>query len=73
MTLLDALEDLRGCTLVHLDKASGLAVFWNGGSAFLEYYVGSGDVIMQGDAWTASKRPSSAQDAIAMAAARYGL
>lgn len=73
MTLLEALEDLQGCTLVHLDKASGLAVFWNGGSAFLEYYVGPAGHITQGDAWTASKRPSSAQDAFAMAAARYGL
>lgn len=72
MTLLEALEDLRGCTLVHLEKGSGLAVFWNGGSAFLEYYVGDG-VVRQGDAWTTAKRPSSAQDAFALVAARYGL
>jgi hypothetical protein len=72
LTLLEALEDLRGCTLVHLDKGSGLAVFWNGGSAFLEYYVGPSEV-RQGDAWTAAKRPSGAHDAFAMVAARYGL
>jgi hypothetical protein len=72
VTLLEALEDLRGCTLVHLDVGSGLAVFWNGGSAFLEYYVGPSEV-RQGDAWTAAKRPSGAHDAFAMVAARYGL
>jgi hypothetical protein len=71
VTLLEAREDLKGCTLVHLDKESGLVVFWNGGSAFLEYYVGPNG-IRQGDAWTASKRPSGAHDAVAMVAARYG-
>lgn len=72
MTLLEALEDLRGCTLVYLDKGSGFVVFWNGGSAFLEYYVTEAG-LRQGDAWTASKRPSSAQEAFALAATRYGL
>jgi hypothetical protein len=73
VTLLDALEDLRGCTLVHLDKGSGLAVFWNGSAAFLEYRVGPRGELTQGDAWTAPRRLSSAQDATAQAIARYGL
>ena len=73
MTLLEALEDLKGCTLVHVDKGSGRFVFWTGAMAFLEYRLDASGNVTQGEAWSASRRPKDAREAIAEAVARYGL
>lgn len=73
MTLLDALEDLKGCTLVHVDRGRGLAVFWNGSKAFLEYRVDDRGNVTQGEAWTLPRQPTNAHVAAAEVAARYGL
>lgn len=73
MTLVEALEDLKGCSLVHLDKGSGLVAFWTGNRVFLEYRIRPDGTVMQADAWTASRHLSSAQDALAEAMARYGV
>lgn len=73
LSLIETLEDLKGCTLVHLDVERRLAVFWNGSMAFLEYHVGSDGLLRQGDAWTAERRPKSVQDALAESLRRYGL
>lgn len=72
MTLLDRLEDLQGCTLVHVDRGRGLVVFWTGGAAFLEYWVKDG-VLVEGDAWSSYPMPKDSQTAQMAASVHYGL
>lgn len=72
MTLFEACADMLGHTLVHADPSHGLLCFWNGSVVFLEYRV-KDNIVEHGDAWSTSRRPAHAQDALDIARTHYGL
>jgi len=72
MKLNEFLSDAVGLTLVHWDMTRGLACFWNGSVVFLEYRV-KDNIVEHGDAWSTSRRPAHAQDALDIAQTHYGL
>lgn len=66
MNLIDRLEDLVGCTVIHVDKTRGHVVVWNGSKTLLRYHV-RGDRLTEAGSHTASVAPVNAEAARALA------
>ncbi len=72
MTLAQFLADSVGLSVVHWDEARGLVCLWSGRNVFLEYRVTDGE-LEHGEAWSTTKRPGCAEDAVSIARTHYGL
>lgn len=72
MTFNQFMEEMHGLTLVHWDAARGLACFWTGGTAFLEFNV-TDKGVEQGSAWSVSQRLVTPRDAMDASQDHYSL
>lgn len=68
VTPLQRLEDLVGCTVVHVEVAESSVVFWNGKRALLRYRVEGDGRLTEAGSYTTCHPLANVDDAKLMAA-----